>query len=91
MPLEQPAGQRSERINLRVAPEVDAVLREAAAARHKSLSAFLLDAALEEAHATLEEQRRVRVRAETFDRLLDELERPGHVVEPLLGLIRRVH
>jgi len=68
--MDRAASQRSERINLRVAPEVEAVLREAAALRHKTLSAFLLDAAYEQAQATIEEGRRLRVRTETFERLL---------------------
>ena len=88
--MDRAASQRSERINLRVAPEVEAVLREAAALRHKTLSAFLLDAAYEQAQATIEEGRRLRVRTETFERLLDELDRPAEVVEPLLELVKRV-
>jgi uncharacterized protein (DUF1778 family) len=81
---------RSERINLRVDPEVDALLREAAALEHKSLSAFLLDAAREKAERTLDAYRRIEVSAEEFDRIEAELERPAQVVEPLLRLAERV-
>jgi uncharacterized protein (DUF1778 family) len=81
---------RSERINLRVDPEVDALLREAAALEHKSLSAFLLDAARERAQRTVDTYRRIEVSAEEFDRLEAELERPAQVVEPLLRLAERV-
>jgi uncharacterized protein (DUF1778 family) len=84
------AQTRSERINLRVDPEVDALLREAAALEHKSLSAFLLDAAREKAQRTLDTYRRIEVSAEEFDRLEAELERPAQVVQPLLRLAERV-
>jgi uncharacterized protein (DUF1778 family) len=81
---------RSERINLRVDPEVDALLREAAALEHTSLSAFLLDAAREKAQRTVDAYRRIEVSAAEFDRLEAELERPAQVVEPLLRLAERV-
>lgn len=87
VPAERPVG-RTERINLRVAPDVEAVLREAAALRNKSLTAFMLDAAYDEARVTLDEQQRTRVRAETFERLLDELDQPPRVIPELAALMR---
>ena len=85
-----PAVRRSQRINLRVESEADELLRAAARLERKSLSSFLMDSALERAHQVLEAQRRLELRAEEFDRIVDELERPGRVVTPLLKLVTRV-
>lgn len=81
---------RSERINLRVKPELDSFLRCAAEMEHKSLSAFMLDAAVERANQTVEENRRLVLSAAEFSRVLDELDRPAVVIEPLLKLADRV-
>lgn len=83
------SDRRSQRINLRVEPEVDEYLRHAASLAHKSLSAFMLDAACEHARNIVEEQRRIELSAAEFTRVLDELDRPAEVVEPMLKLVER--
>jgi uncharacterized protein (DUF1778 family) len=87
--IDETSRRRSERINLRVEPEVDEVLRHAASLEHKSLSAFMLDAACERARAVVEEQRRIELSAEEFTRVLDELDRPAQVVAPIVALVER--
>jgi len=82
--------RRSERIDLRVKPEFNSLLRTAAEMEHKSLSAFMLDAAIERARVAVEANRRFAVSASEFSRVLDELDRPAEVVEPLLKLAERV-
>jgi uncharacterized protein (DUF1778 family) len=84
------AVRRSQRINLRVESEADELLRAAARLERKSLSSFMLESALERAHQVLEAERRLELRAEEFDRIVDELDRPGRVVTPLLKLVARV-
>ncbi len=88
--MDETARRRSERINFRVDPEVDAYLRRAASLERKSLSAFVLDAACERARSVVEEQRRLDLSAAEFARVLDELDRPAEVVAPLLKLAERV-
>ena len=88
--LESPSAKRSERIHLRVEPEVDSLLRNAAQIEHKSLSSFMLDASLERARHTVTEHQRFVVSNSEFIRVLDELDRPAEVVEPLLKLAHRV-
>lgn len=88
--LEDALSRRSERINIRVEPKVDQLLRRAASVQHKSLTAFMIDAAWERAEMVLVDQRRLEVRAEEFDRVLDELDRPAEVVAPLLRMAERV-
>jgi len=83
------AVRRSQRINLRVEAEADELLRAAARLERKSLSSFLLESALERAHQVLEAERRLELRAEEFDRIVDELDRPARVVTPLLKLVVR--
>lgn len=90
MTVDEMPVRRSERINLRVDRDVDALLREAAALEHKSLSAFLLDAGIERARHTLEERRRIVLDDAELARVLDELDRPAQVVTPLLRLAERV-
>ncbi len=87
--IDETARRRSDRINLRVEPEVDQYLRHAASLEHKTLSAFMLDAAWERARIVVEEQRRIQLSAGEFSRILDELDRPAEVVAPLLKLAER--
>ena len=84
------AVRRSQRINLRVEAKADELLRAAARLERKSLNSFLLESALERAHQVLEAERRLELRAEEFDRIVDELDRPARVVTPLLKLVARV-
>lgn len=51
-----PSG-RSARLGLRATPEQEAVLRQAAALTHKSLTDFILDSACRAAEQTLLDQR----------------------------------
>ncbi|MEP6650706.1 MAG: DUF1778 domain-containing protein [Lapillicoccus sp.] len=83
------ARTRSARINLRVEPEVDELLRAAARLEQKSLSAFMMESALERARQVMDAERRLVLGAEEFDRILEELDRPGRVVAPLLELAQR--
>ena len=52
--------RRSERINLRVEPETDELLRAAARVEHKSLSAFMVESALDRARQVMDAERRTR-------------------------------
>jgi uncharacterized protein (DUF1778 family) len=47
------AAKRSERIDIRMDAEVKAVIERAAQLRHTSISAYLVDSALEKAKAEL--------------------------------------
>jgi len=82
-------ARRSERINLRVEPEADDLLRAAARTQHKSLSAFMVEAALERAQQVMDAERRIVLMAEEFDRIVEELERPGRVLTALVDVAER--
>jgi uncharacterized protein (DUF1778 family) len=67
---------RSERIELRAKPEVKSVIERAAQLRHTTVSAYLLDSALQKALADLKESE-VLVLGETDrDRFFDLLSSP---------------
>lgn len=82
--------RRSERINLRVEPQAGEQLRAAARVEHKSLSAFMVEAALDRARQVMDAERRLALSSEEFDRVLEELDRPPQVIPPLLELAHRV-
>lgn len=82
-------ARRTGRLNIRIEPALDAALREAAALEHKTVSAFVVEAASERAHRVVEDHRRVTLSVAEFNRVMDELDRPGRVVEPLLRLAER--
>ena len=81
--------RRSERINLRLEPETDELLRAAARVERKSLSAFMVESALDRARRVMDAERRLLLSSREFDRVLGELDRPPQVIPPLLELAQR--
>ena len=67
---------RAARLDLRVEEAEKALLLEAAALSHMSLSAFVLAAARERAESVVAERRRVLLDDETFDAFVAALEAP---------------
>lgn len=67
---------RSARLDLRVDEAEKALLVEAAALSHMSLSAFVLTAARERAESVIAERRRVVLDEETFDAFAAALDAP---------------
>ena len=61
------AARRTESINLRISPEHRALVQRAADVCGKSVSAFVVEAAMEEAQSVLLEQRFLSVPADVFD------------------------
>lgn len=64
------------RMNLRLRPEQKATLLRAAALRHKDLTDFVLQPALREARAVIEESERIRLSERDSRTVLDLLENP---------------
>ena len=78
---------RTEKLDLRISPRVERTLRAAAAARHESMSDFVLRSALREAEDVLLERRRFELTAEewaAFQAALDAPARPSPALERLL-------
>lgn len=66
----------SDRMNIRVKPEVKARLMRAAALRHTDLTSFVTQSALREAEAVIAEADVIRASDRDFSRILELLENP---------------
>lgn len=67
---------RSEKVDLRISPAAKNTLREAAALRHKTVSEFVLESALERAEQVLASQMTVRLGAGEWKAFLAALDAP---------------
>lgn len=83
------AERRSRRLDLRVTPTEEAMIRQAAGHRRQSVTEFLIEAALGAAQRSVDDQRRIVLMNEVFDRLVDEMDEPGQVIPALAQLIKR--
>jgi len=81
--------RRSERLDLRVTPTEASFIRQAAASRRQSVTEFLTSAAIQAAERAIEQDRRVVLMNEVFDRLVDEMDGLEEVVPALANLIKR--
>jgi uncharacterized protein (DUF1778 family) len=54
------------------------------------LSAFMVESALDRARQVMDAERRLALSSADFDRVFEELDRPPHVIPPLLELAQRV-
>jgi uncharacterized protein (DUF1778 family) len=64
MPTTDTPGTRTQRVEARIAPDALAVLRRAAEIQGRSLSDFLVAAAIKDAHRTIEETQLIRLSVE---------------------------
>ena len=84
-----PSARKSENMTLRIDPAVHALLREAAAASGKTLSAFVTEAAVKTAQHSLLDQRFVGVDSTVFDHVAAMLDEPGTANPELVRLFRK--
>jgi uncharacterized protein (DUF1778 family) len=66
----------TDRMNIRVKPEVKARLMRAAALRHTDLTSFVTQSALREAEAVIAEVEVIKVSERDFARVLELLDNP---------------
>lgn len=66
----------TDRMNIRVKPEVKARLLRAAALRHTDLTSFVTQSALREAESVIAESDAIKVSERDFDRILELLDNP---------------
>jgi len=79
---------RRHRIEVRVTPDQEAVIRHAASLADETVTAFVLGTATERARKLVEAQRTVTLPNETFDRFYAALDQPGRIVPELVALLR---
>lgn len=78
-----------ERLELRTSPRQAEVIRQAATATDKTVTAFVLDAATLEAQRALADRRLFRLDAAHWQRFVNALDRPTKVKPRLRELMRR--
>jgi uncharacterized protein (DUF1778 family) len=82
--------QRTARIEARIAPEALAVVKRAAEIQGRSLSDFVVAAAQEAAHRTIEEASLIRLSAEEQRRFVDLLLNPPELA-PAMNRAMQAH
>lgn len=85
------AQRATERIEVRVRPEVAAQIREAAQASHMTVTAFLVSAALERAEEVFADKVVWVVSDREFDQMVTELDEPATPNENLVAALRQAH
>jgi uncharacterized protein (DUF1778 family) len=80
---------RRHRIEVRVTPEQDALIRQAADLEHATVSAFVLETVTARAKKVIRQRQDLVLSAEGFDRFIAELDRPAEVVPEMVELFRR--
>jgi len=83
-------SDRTARLNMRVSPEAQATIREAAAAQQQDVTSFVLGAALERARAVLLEERVLRMTPAELAQVESDLDREPRVIPELAALVREV-
>jgi len=74
---------------VRVSPEQDALIRQAALVEDTSVTAFILDAVTSKARKLVKQNHDLVLSNEAFDRFMAELDRPAEVVPELVALFNR--
>ncbi|MDD2660442.1 MAG: DUF1778 domain-containing protein [Methylococcales bacterium] len=79
--------KQTQAVNLRVRPEIRALIDQAAKAQGKTRSEFMIDAARRAAEESLLDQTLVRVGQKTYDYFLEVLDQPpsGEAFERLMA------
>lgn len=89
--MSDPAATRSRRhrLEVRVTPEQDALIRQAADLEDTTLTAFVLDTVTTRAKGVIEEHRDLVLSNEAFDRFIAELDKPAEPVPELVELFKK--
>ena len=79
-------SHRRHRLGVRVTPEQDALIRQAADLEDTTITAFVLQSVTARASEVLDEHRNLVLSNAAFDRFLAELDKAPEVVEELVAL-----
>ncbi len=82
-------GARRHRLEVRVSPAQDALIRQAAELEGTTVSAFVLDTVAERAAQVVDSHRDVVFSDQAYARFLAELDAPEVVVPELVALFER--
>jgi uncharacterized protein (DUF1778 family) len=82
-------NSRRYRIEVRVTPEQDAVIRRAAELEDTTVTNFVLDTVTARARKVIKSNEDLVLSNEAFDRFLAELDKPAEAVPELVELFKR--
>jgi uncharacterized protein (DUF1778 family) len=80
---------RRHRLEVRLTPEQDALIRQAADLEDTTVSAFVLETVTAKANRVVRQRRDVVLSNDAFDRFIAELDKPAERVHELVELFRR--
>ena len=80
---------RRHRLEVRVTPEQDALIRQAADLEDTTVTAFVLDTVTTRAKRVLRQHQDLVLSNEAFDRFIAELDKPAKPVPQLVELFKR--
>jgi uncharacterized protein (DUF1778 family) len=80
---------RRHRLEVRVTPEQDALIRLAADLEESTVTAFVLDTVTTRAKRVLRQHQELVLSNEAFDRFIAELDKPAKPVPELIKLFKR--
>lgn len=84
-----PSSGRRYRLEVRVTPEQDALIRQAADLEDATVSTFVLDTVTARARKVVERHQDLVLSNDAFDRFISELDEPAKAVPELVELFRR--
>jgi len=82
-------ASRRYRIEFRVTPQQDALIRQAADIEETTVTGFVLDTLIARAKRVVTEHHDIVLSNQAFDRFLAELDKPGEAVPELVELFKR--
>jgi len=80
---------RRRRLEVRVTPEQDALIRQAADIEDTTVTAFVLDTVTSKAKRVVKHHQDLVLSNEAFDRFIAELDRPAKPVPELVELFKK--
>ena len=83
------APSRRHRLEVRVTPEQDALIRQAADLEETTVTAFVLETATARAKRVVKQHQDLVLSNEAFDRFMAELDKPAEPVPQLVELFKR--
>ena len=83
------AAAKSEKLDLRLTPEMKRVLQSAASASRRSVSEFVLDSAMARAEEVLPDRQRFGLDAESWTAFQEALDAPPRVLPRLAKLLSK--
>jgi uncharacterized protein (DUF1778 family) len=87
--MSDPATQpRRHRLEVRVTPEQDALIRQAADLEDTTVTAFVLDTVTSRAKGVVKRHQDLVLSNEAFDRFIAELDKPAKPVPELVDLFK---